>query len=128
MGFSAGGHLATTVSTGYDDGRPDTIDSIERVSSRPNFSYLIYPAIPENIKSMVTSDTSPMFFINAGDDRTTPLEGSLRIFSALRGANVPAELHFYIKGGHGFGLGVRGGAITSWPERMADWLQTIGII
>jgi len=123
MGFSAGGHLAVTLTTNYDKGQKNAMDPVDRVSCKPDFTGLIYSAIPKNIESLINEDTSPLFFVNAGDDKTTPADNSIRLYQALRKANIQTEIHIYIKGGHGFGLGVRGGAVTSWPERFADWMR-----
>lgn len=69
-----------------------------------------------------------MFIVCADDDKTTPADMSIKLYEALRAVNIPAEMHIYAKGGHGFGLGVRGGAIASWPDRFIDWLKDMEII
>jgi dipeptidyl aminopeptidase/acylaminoacyl peptidase len=66
-----------------------------------------------------------MFIVNAGDDQTTPADRSIRLYQMLRSKNVPAEMHIYSKGGHGFGLGVKGGAVTSWPDLFVNWLKDV---
>jgi acetyl esterase/lipase len=128
MGFSAGGRLAVTVATRYDQGKNSSTDRIERVGSRPDFACLVYPSVPKDIESLVSGETPPMFIVNAGDDRVTPAEKSVRLYQALLEAEIPAELHIYTKGGHGFGLGVRGGAVRSWPGRFAGWLGEMDLL
>jgi len=125
MGFSAGGHLATSVSTHWDKGNPHATEPVEKLSCRPDFMAPIYPAVPENIESLVTQDTPPAFIVATNDDKTTPADNSIDLYLLLRSNNIPAELHIYTFGGHGFGLGVKGGAVTSWPERFIDWLAVM---
>jgi acetyl esterase/lipase len=147
MGFSAGGHLASTLGTHFDYGIRNATDSIEQISSRPDFMALVYPVIsftdkfhPGSKKALlgenppadlvnyysnelqVGNDAPPTFLIHAGDDRAVPIENSLIFYQALRDRNVPATLHVYPEGGHGFGLAVGKGTLESWTERLADWL------
>lgn len=127
MGFSAGGYLAASLATKYDQGQNNALDPVERVSCRPAFASLIYSGIPADFESLVSEDTPPMFLVNTGDDKRTPAENSIRLYQALRGAEIQAELHIYTKGGHGFGLGVRGKAVASWIERFAEWLREMNL-
>lgn len=148
LGFSAGGHLASTASTHYDD---KVYESAYKVSARPDFSLLIYPVISmeneithkgsqtnllgenpskELIDSYsnekkVTSQTPPTFLIHATDDTVVIPENSINYYLALKKNGVSAELHIYEKGGHGFGLGV---ADTSkfWTSDCAEWLKSNG--
>ena len=148
LGFSAGGHLASTASTHYDD---KVYDSAYKVSARPDFSLLIYPVISmendithkgsqtnllgENPseelinnysnEKRVTSKTPPTFLIHATDDTVVIPENSINYYLALKKNGVTAELHIYEKGGHGFGLGV---ADTSkyWTRDCAEWLKSNG--
>lgn len=153
-GFSAGGHLASTVATHFDDGRPDTDDPIERVSCRPDFAILCYPVItlrpplahggsrrnllgdkPDEAlvaslcnDEQVTEKTPPTFLFHTNEDKAVPPENSILFYQALRKNKVPAELHIYETGVHGVGLGVGRGAVSAWPEQLAGWLKTRGLL
>ncbi len=148
MGFSAGGHLASTAATHFDAGDPDATDPIDRLSSRPDFAILIYPVISmdaaithpgsrnnligENPSAeliaeysnelQITAETPPTFLLHSGDDGAVPVENSLRFYRALIAAGVPAEMHLYPYGEHGFGLAVGQGRLQGWTARCADWL------
>jgi acetyl esterase/lipase len=154
IGFSAGGHLASTVGTHFDDGRPDAADSIDRVGCRPDFMILVYPVIAlateyahggskknllgdkpdpklvENLsnETQVSEKTPPTFLMHTGGDTAVPSENSVLFYSALRKAKVPAELHIYEKGGHGFGLAPNDPVLSTWPARCEDWLRGREII
>jgi acetyl esterase/lipase len=139
LGFSAGGHLASTAGTHFDAGKPDAADPVERVSSRPDVMILVYPVItmrekthagsrknllgesptPELVallsnEEQVTKETPPAFLVHTMTDTAVPVENTLAFVSALRRAGVPFELHLYERGPHGFGLG------TARPNRPAD--------
>ncbi len=151
LGFSAGGHLASTLGTHFDAGRADAKDEIERVSSRPDLMILLYPVItmgefthngsklnllgekptPEMIKQysnelQVTKDTPPTFLAHAVTDTAVPVENSLMFVEALRKAKIPFELHLYEQGPHGFGLAPTMPVLASWTDRCADWLGVHG--
>ena len=151
LGFSAGGHLASTVSTHFDAGKADSPDTVERVSSRPNLQVLIYPVITmgefthggskknllgENPSAdliklysnelQVTKDTPPAFLVHTTTDTAVPVENSLMYVAALRRAKIPFELHVYEKGPHGFGLAPTNPILASWAGRCADWLGVHG--
>ena len=154
MGFSAGGHLASTVATHFDSGDSPSDDPIERQSSRPNFAILAYPVIslserfthggsrrnllgenpdPELLKSLsnetqVTSETPPTFLFHTGEDTGVPVENSLVFYAALRKAGVPAELHVYQTGPHGVGLAPGNPVLSTWKDRLTDWLKTNGFL
>lgn len=147
MGFSAGGHLASTGATHFDDGDSSASDPVERISSRPDFQILIYPVISmadavthsgsrerllgksptaEALASasndlQVTDLTPPAFLVHTSDD-SVRCENSLRYAMALKQHNVPFELHLYERGGHGYGLRGGKGPVDGWPERLNDWL------
>jgi len=149
MGFSAGGHLASTAGTHFDSGNDKAADPIESFSSRPDFMILIYPVISFNEKYthmgsrdnliggnpdpemtkyysnelQVTVDTPPAFLIHCGDDRTVAVENSLLFYQSMKNNSVSAEMHIYPEGGHGFGLAIGRGYLASWPERCIDWLN-----
>lgn len=152
-GFSAGGHLASTLGTHYDGGNPSSADSIEHVSSRPDFMILAYPVIdplgdaskgsfenllgkdadPALVRELsndlhVNAQTPPTFLMAAGDDKAVSPECSLNFYSALLKAGVPAELHIYESGGHGFGLGSLNPRVSSWSQRLAEWLRDRGLL
>jgi len=154
LGFSAGGHLASTAATQFDAGKPEASDPIDRQSCRPDFAILLYPVIsftakythvgsrnnllgkdasPEMIKSMsnetrVTPKTPPTFLVHTGEDTGVPPENSVAFYLALREAKVPAELHIYEKGKHGLGLGQNSPGFSDWPTRCVEWLKVRGII
>lgn len=134
LGFSAGGHLTAATATGFEKRTYDAIDDIDRVSCRPDFAVLIYPAylvekdtgklIPE---MKVDAETPPMFFAHASDDPVTP-ESSVALYLALKRAKIPAELHVYESGGHGFGLRESDKPVSSWPSRCAEWMRSRGLL
>jgi acetyl esterase/lipase len=154
-GFSAGGHLASTAGTHFDDGNPNADDPIDRVSCRPDFLILCYPVItltgaptthmgsrnnllgkepsPELIENLsnekqVTTKTPPTFLFHTNEDKAVPAENSLLFYAALRKAGVPAELHIYEKGAHGVGLAPKDPVLSSWPDRLAAWLNGRGLL
>lgn len=146
MGFSAGGHLAATVSTHYSE---SVIPNPEKVNLRPDFSILVYPVISfvegvghmgsreqiigknpskEKIKfysneQQVTADTPPAFLVHAADDDAVPAENSIRFYQSLQKNHVKAELHLYQSGGHGFGLNNPSTA-DAWMDRCLNWLRS----
>jgi acetyl esterase/lipase len=134
LGFSAGGHLAAATSTNFDKRTYEAIDDVDKVSARPDFTVLIYPAyltgkdknqLAPEIR--VTKQTPPTFFAHAGDDGVSP-ENSVIMYLALKRAGVPAELHVYGNGGHGFGLRPAASPAVTWPARCEDWLRSRGIV
>ena len=149
MGFSAGGHLASSLSTHYDSGNPDAPDPVEKVSCRPDFSVLVYPVISftgdfqhsgsrKNLvgkdeelmhyfssELQVTEDTPPAILIHCTDDAGVPVENSIRYYQALVRHNVPGEMHIYPSGGHGFGLAIGKGHLQGWTERVYEWLKQL---
>jgi acetyl esterase/lipase len=153
-GFSAGGHLASTLATHFDDGKADADDPIERVSCRPDFAILSYPVITmrppvthggsrRNLlgdkadealvaslcnDEQVTEKTPPTFLFHTNEDKAVPPENSILFYQALRKNKVPAELHIYEKGPHGVGLGVGRGVVSVWPEQLAAWLKMRGLL
>ena len=154
MGFSAGGHLASTAATHFDAGNPDAADTIDRVSSRPDFAVLAYAVIsftdavphrgsrdnllgpdpdPKLVESLsnelqVTARTPPTFLFHTSDDPVVPVENSVLFYLALRKAGVPAEMHIYERGPHGVGLASTDAALSTWPARLADWLRGRGLL
>lgn len=149
-GFSAGGHLASSVSTHFDSGDAKAADPIDKASSRPDFSILSYPVVtftkeeyvhkgsrknllgdvpdPKLVEylsseNQVTSATPPTFLFHTNADTGVPPENSIYYYLALRKAGVPAELHIYEKGPHGVGLASTDLVLSSWGARLADWLR-----
>jgi len=154
MGFSAGGHLASTAATLFDAGDPDAEERIERFSSRPDFAVLVYPVIAldapythqgskrnllgENppaelveklsTEKQVTADTPPTFLFHTTEDKAVPPENSVAFYLALRKAGVPAEMHIFERGRHGMGLAWSDRALSSWPGLLANWLSVRGLL
>lgn len=151
MGFSAGGHLASTLATQYDTANSFKESEMDTISARPDFAILIYPVISMNAdfthkgsrnsllgknpdkkliaqfsnELQVNAQTPPTFIVHAADDKGVPVENSLQYYRALVAAQVPAELHVYPKGGHGFSTAIGKGNLATWPDRMHDWLQEL---
>ena len=149
MGFSAGGHLASTLSTHFDFDDSTSTDPIEKESCRPDFSILMYPVISfsneithhgskENLlgadpdsdlvklfsnELQVTAETPPAILIHSEDDRSVPVENSLEYYKALKENQVTAELHIYPYGGHGYSLAIGQGHLSTWPDRVIEWIR-----
>jgi acetyl esterase/lipase len=156
MGFSAGGHLASTTGTFLEDPTPANItrDEIDRGSARPDFMILGYPVITlteswvhkgsrRNLlgetpdpallarlsnDTQVTKNTPPAFLFHTDDDAGVPPENSVTFYLALKKAGVPAELHVYQHGKHGVGLAPDDPVLKTWPARLADWLRVRGLV
>lgn len=134
LGFSAGGHLTANASTNYDKRAYPVLDGIDKVSSRPDFAILVYPGgvISKDTNELsseirVTKETPPSFLVHAYDDKV-PAENSIQYFLALKKAGVPAELHVYSTGGHGFGLRPSDKPVSAWKERAGEWLKQQGYL
>ncbi len=126
IGFSAGGELAALAATRYDRGVPGAADSIERMSSRPDFQALLYPSIPKNMK--LSKETPPAFLLCGADDTPRISQGLAQLYLDLRHAGAAAELHIYAGVGHGFGLRASNrGPVTAWPQELLDWLDAQGL-
>jgi acetyl esterase/lipase len=154
MGFSAGGHLASTIATHFDAGDSAATDPIERMSSRPDVAVLAYPVIsmtdgithvgsrrnllgdtptPEVVAELsnekhVTAQTPPTFLFHTANDPVVPVENSLLFAAALRAAKVPFELHVFERGPHGVGLAQDNPALSAWPSLLEHWLRVRGFI
>lgn len=153
-GFSAGGHLASTAGTHFDDGKANAQDPVERAGSRPDFMILAYPvislvtdyvhkgsrsnllgdpyepALAEELSSelQVTARTPPTFLFHTDADTGVPAENSVLFYLALRKAKVPAEMHIYQDGKHGVGLAPSDPVLSTWPGRLQDWLKIRGLL
>ena len=154
LGFSAGGHLASSASTHFDAGTADARDPIDRVNSRPDFAVLGYPVIsliepfthqgskrnllgdhPDEAlarslssETQVTATTPPTFIYHTNADTVVPVENAVAYFLALRKAGVPAEMHVFKDGAHGSGLGMQNPALAEWPGLLANWLRASGLL
>ena len=152
IGFSAGGHLSASAGTLFDAAEGRTGAPLDAVSGRPDFMMLIYavltmekpyvhmgsrtnllgPAPADelvkrwSLETQVTKDSSPAFLVATEEDRTVPVENSLQFYEALRKAGVPAEMHLYQKGAHGFGLNPGNGPTSEWPARAEEWMRFHG--
>jgi acetyl esterase/lipase len=135
LGFSAGGHLAAAISNHYEHRLYEPIDAADKLSCRPDFSVVLYPgylalaeeAFAANPDIQPTADTPPTFILQAEDD-PVHVENAVVYFLALKKAKVPAELHVYAEGGHGYGLRPRDLPIMSWPRLVETWMHTIKIL
>lgn len=131
LGFSAGGHLTAFAATNFDKRRYEPIDSVDQVNCRPDFAVAIYPGgviekgtIKLRPEIRVSKDTPPMFLAHASNDPVSP-ENSVALYLALRDAKVPAEMHLFASGGHGFGLRKSG---PNWTSRCQEWMAGQGIL
>jgi acetyl esterase/lipase len=154
LGFSAGGHLASTAGTHFDAGKPDAADPIDRFGSRPDYMVLAYPVIsfttpythkgslknllgdnpdPQLVNGLsselqVTAQTPPTFLFSTSGDTGVPAENSILFYLALHKAGVPAEIHVFEKGPHGVGLGGMDAALEEWPKLLVTWFRTRGLL
>lgn len=154
MGFSAGGHLACSSGTHFVPGVSSAEDPVDRVSSRPDFMVLVYPVITFTESFMhrgsrnnligekpdeglivdlsnerqVTDKTPPTFLVHTDEDRGVPSENSISFYLALRKAKVPAEMHIFEKGPHGFGVGKPELAASKWPDLCETWMRARGVL
>jgi acetyl esterase/lipase len=136
LGFSAGGHLSAALSTHFEQRLYDAVDTADQLSCRPDFAVIVYPgylALSEqnfaaNPAIRVTGRTPPSFIVQAEDD-PVHVENSTVYFLALKNAKVPAEMHLYAEGGHGYGLRRRAELpVTQWPRLVEVWLRTIHVM
>ncbi|AYV47300.1 alpha/beta hydrolase [Caulobacter flavus] len=153
MGFSAGGHLAGRLATQFKRDTYAPIDAVDQLSTRPSVAGLFYPVVTmqapfahggslkellagdasearrkaASLELDVPADTPPTFIATAADDKVVPADNSLLLYSALRAAGVPSELHMFEKGGHGFGLTGPGGMDMGWPQLLPPFLRRHGL-
>ena len=134
LGFSAGGHLGAWASTNFDTRTYEAVDASDKVDCRPDFAVLIYPGGVIKGKSdvlapeiRVSSQTPPTFLAHAGNDPVSA-ENSIHYYLALKRAGVPAELHIYASGGHGFGMRPSANPSSTWPKRCEEWMRERGIL
>jgi acetyl esterase/lipase len=156
LGYSAGGHMASTVGTHWadsvSDARPGPHDAIDAVSARPDLMMLVYPVVtlaeplahkgsrdrllgtspaPALVAALsnerqVTASTPPTLLIASTDDTTVPVENSIQLYQALRNAKVPVEMHVFESGRHGFGVGYGDRYLAQWPPLATAWLERHG--
>jgi len=151
LGFSAGGHVAASLGTRHDDAIYAPLDAVDECSARPAFMALVYPVITMqgehyhpgsrhelmgdnpgeeqiqrySLETRVTRDAPPTFLLHAADDPAVKVENSLAMYSALRRAGVPVEMHLFERGKHGFGIrDAQGLPVAIWPELMMNWIST----
>ncbi|MDG1728432.1 MAG: alpha/beta hydrolase [Algibacter sp.] len=151
IGFSAGGHLASTLGIQFDSPNNFKEQTIDSVSARPDFMALIYPVVtmmddythkgsqrnllgenPSKVlktqysnELQVTQNTPPTFIVHSTDDTVVPVENSLNLYKALKDKGVKAEMHIYPHGRHGFGLAIGKTYLQSWTDRFEDWLKSL---
>ncbi|MEK6477286.1 alpha/beta hydrolase [Catalinimonas sp. 4WD22] len=154
LGFSAGGHMASTLGTHFDAGQEGAADPIDQMSSRPDFMVLLYPVIsftedyqhsgsrisllgedadPATVRSLsnelqVTDDTPPAFLVHTTEDQAVPPENSIYFYLELKKRGIPVEMHIFEKGRHGLGMGAPGTAFSSWPELCEEWMLERGYL
>jgi acetyl esterase/lipase len=135
LGFSAGAHLSAALSTHFDKRLYDPVDAADQLSCRPDFAFIIYPGYLANAAQNMapnadinpTAQTPPSFIVQAENDPVN-VENATVYFLQLKAAKVPAELHIYAEGGHGYGLRRTELPVTTWPETARIWLQTIKVL
>jgi acetyl esterase/lipase len=152
-GSSAGGHLASTAGTKFDLGKSDSADPLEKYSCRPDFMLLLYPVItfneqyghmgsrtnligPGNKWELVekysnelhvSAQTPPTFLVLADDDHAVPTQNSIEFYLALKKFDIPAEMHIFRDGGHGFGMNKTNKPVDQWPNLFVQWMKAQGI-
>ncbi|MBD3675434.1 MAG: alpha/beta hydrolase [Planctomycetaceae bacterium] len=134
IGFSAGGQCAALVTTRFGERQYEPVDAVDKVSCRPDFSLLLYPAylvdneghLGESVT--ITKETPPTFLVHTHDDPITSLS-SIEFYRQLKRHQIPAALHIYSNGGHGYGMRpVEGSNVDTWPERATEWLRLRGLL
>lgn len=154
LGFSAGGHLASTAAVHHKPADPDSKDPIERAASRPDFAVLLYPVVTmrqwthrgsrrnllgpkpdEELVALMSNEqqvdqkTPPTFLVHSKDDKVVPIKNSEQFLAALKEHDVPGELMVFDTGGHGYGLGRGPGHETAaWPDECIKWLGEQGVL
>ncbi len=151
MGFSAGGHAASTLGTQFNNPNKFKETTIDSISARPDFMILVYPVVTMKLdythkgsrlsllgehpsealinqysnELQVTPNTPTTFIVHSGDDTAVPVENSLNLYKALKDKGVKTEIHIYPEGGHGYSLALGKGYLQTWTDRLYDWLQSL---
>ena len=151
IGYSAGGHLASTLGTQFDLELSEKKDSVDHMNARPNFMALIYPVISMNkdiyhsgsAKNLLGSkpsnnlfekysselnidhNTPPTFIVHSNDDKAVSVQNSLIFHKYLNQFNIKNEMHIFQEGGHGYGLAINKGTLGKWPELFYEWLMLL---
>lgn len=151
IGFSAGGHVASTLGTHYNETDSNLNTKLDSINARPDFMALIYPVITMNNKYThqgsknnllgknppeeliqfysnelyVTEKTPPTFLVHSGDDKGVPVMNSIRFYEALQEKNIKAEMHIYPEGGHGYSLAIGQGRLSNWFNQLIDWIESL---
>jgi acetyl esterase/lipase len=134
LGFSAGGDLSALASTRFDQRSYETIDDADQKSCRPDFTILIYPAYlvkgvgPELAPEVTVTSKTPATFLAQTEDDAVHVENCIYYYLALKNAKVPAEMHLFATGGHGYGLRGSSKAVVSWPKRAEEWMRGLGVL
>ena len=130
LGFSAGGHLATWAATNPDRRAYEAVDEADKAGCRPDFAVVIYPGgvvkrgESELAPEIRVDDKSPPTFLAMSNDDPVGPENAVRLYLALKQAKVPAELHIYATGGHGYGMRKSDNPASKWPQQCEEWLRT----
>jgi acetyl esterase/lipase len=135
LGFSAGAHLAAALSNNYETRSYDKVDKADQISCRPDFAAIIYPGLLTEKNAgaklgadmKVTANTPPSFLVQAEDD-PVHVENSLLYYTALKDAKVPAEMHLFAQGRHGYGLRRTEKPVTEWPALAEKWMRSLGML
>ena len=151
MGFSAGGHVASTLGTQFNNPNKFKETTIDSIFARPDFMILVYPVVTMKLdythkgsrlsllgehpsealinqysnELQVTQNTPPTFIVHSGDDTAVPVENSLNLYKALKDKGVKTEMHIYPEGGHGYSLALGKGYLQTWTDRLYAWLQSL---
>jgi acetyl esterase/lipase len=136
IGFSAGGYMVPLLSTHFKKRAYSPMDAADKESCRPDFAIALYPGHMEkkkrefvlNSEIIFTKETPPTFIVQAENDPMDNINNSLLYYIGLKNAGVPIEMHLYAEGGHAFGLRRTKFPITEWPQLVAIWLKTIGML
>lgn len=135
VGFSAGGHLVGATATNFDRRSYAPIDAVDTISCRPDFAIMLYSGyfkVKDTGELSPTigkaAGTPPLFLVHASDDPISEVDHSVTMYLAMQRAGVPAELHLYSRGGHGFAVRKIGQPCDSWTERCLAWLRNQGFL
>ncbi len=127
IGFSAGGAVCANAGVHYDIGKTDATDPIERASSRPDFEILVYPGAAAGDSLTVPKDAPPIFLAGTTEDAPHAASAA-KIYLAYLDAKIPAELHIYNTGAHGFALETKDLPVSTWNDRLKDWLVDMKLL